>query len=105
MVTFDHIKGGTFELLMKLEHDEQPQAIGGWSIESQLRTMTGELVADLNVVITSATEGKFVISHPASGQDNWPAGDLQGDMKITRPDGTVLPSQPFRVRVFGEITM
>lgn len=105
MVTFDHIRGASFLLNWTLENDGQPVDITQWTIESQLRLSTGELIADLAVNVTNGQEGKFRVYHPHDVQTDWPIADLVGNIKMTDDALTVLPSEWFRVRVFKEVTV
>jgi hypothetical protein len=74
----------------------------GWTAAAQLRER-GELVADLTFSWLDATEGLFRL-HSAESTSAWPLGELLCDIEFTAPDGTVVSTETFQVRVQAGVT-
>lgn len=75
----------------------------GSTVTSQVRTVQGTLVADLDVVITDAPAGEFTLGATATATATWPAGKLLCDVRW-ESGGDAIHTETFELIVVEAIT-
>lgn len=94
---------GAYREALEAHREASVRSIDGWTLRSQLRRFRKK-VADLDVTITDPVRGEFTLSKSAGETALWPVRDLFCDVEFLKPDGTVVSSDTFMVRVVLDIT-
>jgi hypothetical protein len=96
-----HKRGDTWHKRCTFLDDEShPQSLSGYTIRSQVRTLSGDLVTALTVNITDAINGEFELG-PQSA--NWPISILECDIEYTI-SGVVFSTETFYIDVRQDVT-
>ncbi len=74
----------------------------GWTGQSELRTGTGDLVANLNFTWLDAAQRTFKLE--VLDPSAWPLGIHNFDILLTAPDAFVVPTHTGQIRVEGGVT-
>ena len=96
-------RGDTYHLQVTLR-DENGDVINitGYTIESQIRQPTGELISTLTTTLTDPTNGTFTLED--TDTQSWPVGCQFQDIEYTGTGGTVTSTETFKVDVQEDIT-
>ena len=102
MADIVHKRGDSF--VRQLAHFDGAAMLDltGWTISSQVRTQTGDIVATLTVSNRNDPAGTFVLS--AGATTTWPVGTLHTDIQYTRPDGFITSTQTLVIDCVADIT-
>lgn len=96
-------RGDTFKLSVLLtDSNGDAVDITGYTIESQIRQPTGELISSLTATITDATGGAFELED--TDTQEWPIGCQFQDIQYTDTGGDVNSTQTIKVDVKEDIT-
>jgi len=96
-------QGDTYFVTCSVTDDEgTPINLSGFTIRSQIRQPTGELIAELDVDITDAAQGDFVMSDDDTQE--WPVGCQFQDIEYTDSGETVVSTQTFKIDIQQDIT-
>lgn len=107
MATLPNFKvGDTYQLTCTYKEDGVATSLAGATIESQIRTSIGVLVATMSVAIDAdqvTNAGKFTMTSTVSDTSDWPIGDHDMDIQITI-NGAIRSSETFIQPVIGDVT-
>lgn len=76
----------------------------GYTLRSQVRSSSGELVQALVVVVTAPTLGTYTLSATATQTAAWPIGRHVCDVEYTSAGGVVSSTATFPVIVSEDVT-
>lgn len=98
-------RGDTFSLACTWKVDGVPASISGLTITSQIRSVSGALVAQLRVVADdqTASPGKYALVPVNPDTNLWPIGDNYCDIQID-DQGIDRSSETFVVPVIEDVT-
>lgn len=74
----------------------------GWGAKSQVRTKSGELVAEL--VVTWLERSPGAIRLYAGDTRAWPIGSLRIDVLLSAPDGSYVPTETQTLNIVDYVT-
>lgn len=80
------------------------QSLTGWVIDSHVRTARGSLVDTLDVEDRNDAAGTYTLRAP-DGTAAWPVDQLEWDIRYTKPDGDVLPTETIVLNVQKRVTV
>jgi regulator of protease activity HflC (stomatin/prohibitin superfamily) len=104
MIRYDHKRGDTFDMQGAVtDNTGEPLDITGWLIRSQIRTVAGELVAELTITVSDPLTGRYHLTAP-DGTDLWPIGAHRQDIEYTDPAGRILSTETVTLRVVEDVT-
>lgn len=98
-------RGDTFSLACTWKVDNQPTSIVGLTINSQIRSGTGALVATLQVVADDQTTnpGKYALIPIDPDTSKWPLGDAYCDIQVD-DQGIDRSSETFVIPIIEDVT-
>lgn len=97
-------RGDTLALLGVAQNDDGSIFdLTGSTVTSQVRTVQGTLVADLDVVITDAPAGEFTLGATAAATATWPVGKLVCDVRWAE-DEDAIHTETFELIVVEAVT-
>lgn len=103
--TLDAKVGDTFSYEgVHVDRFGEPVDLTGFSIASQIRKRSGELMASLSAKTLQAVEGKFHIGAAPQVTTFWEAGVHAIDVQFTDAEGDVHSTKRFSVFVEGDVT-
>lgn len=100
-VVYEFIRGDDFNVPMTLtdpDNNSVPVDITGWTIQCQVR-YAKKLISTMDVTITDATQGQFVIALPKEQTALWPIRKLKCDIQFDRPVEGRVSSKTFIIEV------
>lgn len=104
MATITHKRGDTFVLSCTLENEGVPVDITGWTIASQVRDNSDQLLQALTVTVTSATGGAFDLSATPAETETWGVQQYLCDIEFIDQTGEVNSTDTFTLSVLRDIT-
>ncbi len=97
-------KGDSFLLAFQVQDDDGAVlSLVGYSISSQVRTSTDQLVAQLDVEVTDAVAGQLTVGASSTSTSAWPVGKLLCDLRIDL-GGDISHSETFEILVQQAVT-
>lgn len=94
-------RGDSFVVACTVASNGQPTDITQWLINSQVR-YESKLIADLNVSISTASTGDYVLRCDAT--DSWPIGKMQCDIEYKMANGIIVSTDTFIIVCERDIT-
>lgn len=104
MSNFNHKRGDTFQLSCTVENEGVPVDITNITIAAQVRRPDDELLQDLTVTKTDATNGAFTLGATAAETETWEVVRYQCDIELTEANGEVNSTETFTINVLKDIT-
>ena len=99
----DHKKGDTFKRICQLTDDnDQPRSLINTTINAQVRTLTLQLMSDLQVTVIDEANGIFEIL--AADTTGWIVGELRYDIEYTI-NGTVSSTETIILNCVQDYTI
>lgn len=101
------LRGSSFDFsgpVVLLDQGQRVLDLTGWVVTSQIRTLSADLVADLDVEWLDATQSLLRVSCAASTAA-WPVGAVSMDFRFVSPAGQIVFSQPSSFKVQKVITV
>lgn len=96
-------QGDTYIVSCQLtDNDDQPINITNFTIRSQVRTPTDDLIAELTITKTDSELGMFDMEE--TDTQSWPVGCQFQDIEYTDGDGIIVSTQTFKIDVQQDIT-
>ncbi len=89
--TFSLKRGASFHVLIRIPSAFPDGHFVGWTLQSQARTEEDVLLADLDATWEDPLTTR-VIALKCLNTTAWSVGQAQFDVKLTNPDGFVLPT-------------
>lgn len=94
--------GATFLTVLKVPSAFPPGHFVGYVPTSQLRTIKGDLIADIACTWTDANH--IALRLKAGPTAGWPTGRAHFDVCLQAPDGTRIYSRPMPLTIIEGIT-
>lgn len=98
-------RGATFDFSGPVQAMDGGQAVTdftGWQARSQVRTVSGALVADL--AVTWLTRAPGAIRLYAADTSSWPVGAVKIDVLLIAPDGAYAPTDTQTIVIGDQVT-
>lgn len=81
-----------------------PLDLSGWTLRAQVRSLTDMLLAELTVVVTDATAGRFTLTAAAGVTATWAPGLARMDLQYNDPAGVVQSTETVELVVLPDVT-
>lgn len=106
MAGLTHPRGDTLSLLGTWSENGTPTDLTGWTVRSQVRTQTDDLVGELTITLANqlTAPGQFTLAATAAQTAAWPVKVLRCDVEFTDPDGVVSSSDVFSLSILADMT-
>jgi hypothetical protein len=98
-----HKRGDSFELIATLPEQFPDGHFSGWSVASQVRRSSGELVADLETDWVDAATTRHIHLQRLD-TTTWPVSTVYMDVQFTRQDGYTLSTSTVNILVEKDVT-
>ena len=104
MAVISHKRGDTFEISCTLEDEGVPVDLTNFTIASQIRDSSDNLLQPLTVTVTDAVNGEFSLSATPAETETWDVEQYQCDIEFVEGGGEVNSSETFTINVIKDIT-
>jgi hypothetical protein len=98
-------RGDTFSYAAAVTNGKKgpPINISGWTIRSQIRTTTDQLLVELSVEMTDSVNGAYRLYYDGS-TTAWPIGNANMDIEYTE-NGKVKSTDTVVIKIVKDITL
>ena len=100
---FAHKRGASFHALIQIPAAFADGHFAGWALKSQARTDKDVLLAELTVAWADPATTRVLVLK-CLDTTTWPIGPAYLDVKLTDPDGFVMPTSTAAFYVVQDIT-
>jgi hypothetical protein len=104
MTTLTHKRGDTFELVVNATLNGSPLNLVGWTIRSQLRDMSKNLIKEFDVTPINLSVGSFSLNASSDDTETWKPASYVCDIELIDTNDFVQSSDTISVKVVRDVT-